>query len=743
MKKIFILTILLCLALCVKGQEEQTAIMENEETDRNVMLNAANAAEPREISIGLPDGFTYVIDNGLPSVYYYNPLALSTHWRNDLSLERTSLVNVSESAITTGHIGYMLNSYARLGTDLFQGRVNYMTNHFGQQQVDMNISGPLGGGWFYSGSIFQDFDPGSFKLGFTNFNDRTQFYKAALTKQLNNGRGEITFIYKYSNSHRLTLVTGQAPFIYKGDGSVKEYKNFRLGRDSYVPVDGMIEYLDMRDGEYKSIRMYDAALNRSNEVSFLSRFNLGNGFRLKANAKYLGSLASMIYQTPMGLAYEGSSDAAGFRYADTKQAYTGDVQTRMSCFNRGNFDNFMMTAELTKQSGNHFWRVGLNEWYYHGDYTSNTTMYRNSVEADPSKLVDADEVIYFDYNRNASEYYKGYENKLALYATDNWDITSRFNLYYGLRLERYTLSGRNLPYERFDGFIIGGTNPETGEKIEFRDFSHDWMNLAATARLIYRLSGHIDLHGEFTYNSQRPHLETFSSTENPSTDKISVPMVRAGATYRNRWIEFTSMFTWIQKKNNYTRLNLIDPEDPSNVAARALNYDIETYAWVNDAVITPSGRFDLHLMFTYQKPKYKKYSTEAYGKSYNFTGNIVTGVPEILLEIDPAYHITDNLRAWMSFRYFSKTYANLSNALYFNGRWETFGGLNYEVNKHLSLNVTVINFLNQTGAKGSIDGAELKTKEEIAANPDAYRNVLMTGSYIRPFTLELSAQIRF
>lgn len=88
---------------------------------------------------------------------------------------------------------------------------------------------------------------------------------------------------------------------------------------------------------------------------------------------------------------------------------------------------------------------------------------------------------------------------------------------------------------------------------------------------------------------------------------------------------------------------------------------------------------------------------------------------------------------------FSKTYANIKNAYYFNGRWETFGGVDWKVNKYLQLGCTVINFLNQTGAKGSIAGAELVDKEDAAA----YNGAWMSGSYIRPFTVEFSAKITF
>ena len=110
-----------------------------------------------------------------------------------------------------------------------------------------------------------------------------------------------------------------------------------------------------------------------------------------------------------------------------------------------------------------------------------------------------------------------------------------------------------------------------------------------------------------------------------------------------------------------------------------------------------------------------------------------------IIELDPSYNITKDLRLWLSFRYFGKTYANLQEALYFNGRWETFVVLNWQVNKKLALGCTVVNFLNQTGAKGSIAGAELIEKEDAGQ----YAGHVMAGSYIRPFTVEFSASLKF
>ncbi len=46
---------------------------------------------------------------------------------------------------------------------------------------------------------------------------------------------------------------------------------------------------------------------------------------------------------------------------------------------------------------------------------------------------------------------------------------------------------------------------------------------------------------------------------------------------------------------------------------------------------------------------------------------------------------------------------------------------------------------NQTGVKDSIAGAELVTKDEA----QGIKNQLMTGSYLRPFTVEFTASLKF
>ncbi len=761
-KTLFVLPLVLSAGiLCAQAQDDNTS-NKKEEGNRNVMLNASSANGPREIQIGLPSADVNVLENGLPVTYATNPHSVNTTWRSDASLSHVGLLKIAETAITTGNIGYAVNSFTNLGEDGFHGTLNYKTNHFGLNEISLNINGGLKNGWYYSGSIYQDFDPGTFKLKSTPFQDRTQIYKGAITKKYNGNRGSFTAMYKYANSHPVyTYATQSAPFIYVGDGSVKEYGKFKLGTTSYLPVDNNMTYVDMKTGKVCSTDLYDAIENRSSELSLMNTYSWDNGLTWKIVGRYDHAHGALVYQTPMSLLPTKDNSAYSYVYQDAAgamQRYNGEyVQTRMSCLNAGDIDEILLTSELSKRWATSTLRFGVNEWWYDIDYASKTTMYDQTVPSDgsyPVRVYDASkrDYYFYDYNKNASEYYVGHENKLAFYFTHDWDITPKFNLYYGARGEFQTLSGRNAAVTnangsyvgRFANYYIGATAPD-GTLISPSRISYHWFNYDVTAAATYKLTDNFGLTGDFTYLVQHPKFEAFAPATLPNTDRISVPLGRAGVYYNNAWISLTSLFSYISKTNNNSTLNLQHATaNGTEIMAAPLTYDIKTWGWTTDVMAHPLKGLDVHFLFTYQKPTYKKYETsvtfsDGYVGTINATGNIVAEIPQVLIEFDPSYMITKDLKVWTSFRYFGKTYANINEAYYFNGHWETFGGINWQVNKKLALGCSVVNFLNQTGAKGSIAGAELITKDEAKD----IKNTLMTGSYLRPFTVEFTATVKF
>lgn len=761
-KSLIALPLVLSASLLTAQAQDDKSSNKKEEGNRNVMLNAASANGPREIQIGLPSADVNVLENGLPVTYATNPHSVNSTWRSDASLSHVGLLKIAETAITTGNIGYAVNSFTNLGQEGFHGTLNYKTNHFGLSEFSLNVNGGLKNGWFYSGSIYQDFDPGTFKLKSTPFQDRTQIYKGAITKKYAGNRGSFTAMYKYANSHPVyTYATQSAPFIYVGDGSVKEYGKFKLGTTSYLPMDNNMTYVDMKTGKLTTTDLYDAIENRSSEISLMNTYDWDNGLSWKIIGRYDHAHGALVYQTPMSLLSTQNNSAYNYVFQDAAgqlQRYNGEyVQTRMSCLNAGDIDEILLTSELSKRWATSTLRFGVNEWWYNIDYASKTTMYDQTVPNDgsyPVRVYDANkrDYYFYDYNKNASEYYVGHENKLAFYFTHDWDITPKLNLYYGARAELQTLSGRNAAVKnadgnyvgRFPGYYIGATAPD-GTLISPARLSYHWFNYDLTAAATYKLTNNFGFTGDFTYLVQHPKFEAFAPATLPNTNRISVPLGRVGIYYNNPWISLTSLFSYISKTNNNSTLNLQHATaGGTEIMAAPLTYDIKTWGWTTDVMAHPLKGLDIHFLFTYQKPTYKKYETsvtfsDGYVGSINATGNIVAEIPQVLIEFDPSYMITKDIKLWTSFRYFGKTYANINEAYYFNGHWETFGGVNWQVNKKLSLACSVVNFLNQTGAKGSIAGAELITKDQAKD----IKNTLMTGSYLRPFTVEFTASLKF
>lgn len=717
--------------------------------ERNVMLNASDANKPREIQIGLPSEDVNVYENGLPAVYSSSVHKLAAHWRSDASLGEVGLMTPSESAILTGNVAYSVNSFSNLGQKDFRGVLNYKTNHFGWQNFDLNVSGGIGDKWLYTASMYQNFDPGSFDPQFADYSDRTQLYHAGLTRLFN--KGKLTLKYKFSKSQALGSMVNAAPFIYVGDGSVKELEGFKLGTSSYAPAGGTFTYMDILDGKMKTGRFGDFTGNKAHELALLYDYRFADGTEWSLHAKYMN--APEANYVDFGGSTISRATAADNLLLENGSAYEGLVEGRRTWLHFGKVQNALLTTELKKQTGNHGVRLGLNEWFYHLDYHSSSFQWTATATETPEILTRTDGTgssKYRGFNELSPEYTKGYENKLALYFTDNWQVTPKFRLLYGGRLEYYRMSADQIPYARYAGFHIGDTHTYTDSEgntqtvtIEPHRVVKDKLNYAATVQATYNLTRQFGLTADATVATRFPKISDYAGTGPTEAQykRVSIPLLRGGVFFKNNWIDVTSMITYISKTNNIDQQNVTKPGTTQSKTT-LLIYNIQTLGWTTSAEIDPFKGFHLHALFTYQKPTYDNYFIKSPFEGVpdlNANGNIVKEIPQILAEIDPSYQITPDLRLWLSFRYFGKTYANLTDALYFKGRWETFGGVNWTVNKHLTLGASVVNFLNQKGASGTINGTELLGKEEAAK----YNNYTMSGNYLRPFTFELSASIKF
>lgn len=700
--------------------------------DHGVMLNAKDATEPRQVEIGLPMSYTAVSVDGLPAVYYYWPNTTSNHWRGEQLLARQGLQNIATTAIKFGEIGYGVDSYMERGGEKFKGKLKYQTNTFGAQNFDLNLSGKLAKKTYFTLSTYQNFDPGSMNLKFTNYIDRAQFYTAGLTHLFNDDRGRFSVFYKYNETHPLTALANYAPFTYDGDGKVSELKNFRMGRDSYLPVDGMMQYRNVKTGELVTDNLYDIIKTRTHEATALLDYDLGNNLSLAVKGKFSHSKGHSGDQLTMGF-YE-DADAT---YADNGDAFHGTIQRRLSQINAFCVKDAMLVAELQKKTASHDWAFGINELYSNIDYARSTTQYYHEVAPNPRKLI-YNGVEYANLN-GSTEYDKGFENKLAAYVNDTWRVSRNFRMGYGARVELFNLGVDYIGDKRFGDFHIGAnyTDAEgTKKTVGVSHHTNTGLNYAVSVSPTYNITHNFGLTGEINFLRQYRHLEAYSGTSLPYYNNRPFILGRAGIFFNSSFVNLVSAFTYARRTNDYSRLTVMSEnpnEDPVMVGASS---GIETMGWTTDAMFTPFKGFTFHAMVTLQSPKYTGYKFEAFNKTYDFSGKTVTKQSKLIVELDPNYTF-DRFNIWASFRYYGKQYANVGNSVYFNGRWETFAGASYKASKMLTFNVNVVNFLNQRGAQGTIPGSELIT------DGSQYAGTIMAGNYIRPFTVEFGAKLNF
>ncbi len=701
-----------------------------EEKNRNVMLNATDNTGPRDVNIGLPAsvGGITILENDLPVVYYFWPELFNRTWRQSVSLEKTGLLKMEQVANNLGELGYAVNSYTQSGTKNFKFKGKVSGSHFGWLLGDINVSGPISkNGWAYSAGIFLNFDPSTYNLGFNQYTDQTKIFRAGLTKYFKNNKGKFNVFYKYANSYSLT---NYAVFEYGPNGEAKELDNFTIGRDSYVIRDGVLHFKDVVTGEDYSAGMDGLkATTGSHNLDFFGNYVLNNGWNFKYSTRFHLAKASLLYAIPISIFSVDETD--GYTIASSGENYSGNVGTQLA-MGTPNIPTttFMANFSLNKDIKNHKLSIGILERYYNSeDYRSNRSFFFQTVEDQPRKLItsNTDENGFYNYNVGA-EYNDGIENKFSFFGTDTWQVNEDLILSYGI----------NFMYEKLKGhyYLTGRTPGLVFDEADKMDFDNDWLLTSGSLRATYNITNNFGLLANALYTEYNGKLGDYSGAVTPGLKKSKSPLGGAGIFLNNKFIQLVSQVTYLTKDNYMQRFNLVNPNDNTESQTATVYYNIQTIGWTSDIVLKPFKGFNLHYLITFQDPVYKSFTFTAFGNDYDYSDNNVLQISKVLMEIDPSY-IYKKWRFWLSFRYFSKQYANLTNALYFKARWETFGGINYKLNDHISFGTTVVNFLNQRGAKGTINGAELIT------GASQYYGRLLTGSYIRPFTIQASVNLNF
>lgn len=550
------------------------------------------------------------------------------------------------------------------------------------------------------------------------------------------------FVFQHVNY--LTYNENFGPFIFVGDGSVRELEGFNLGTDSYRPDVSNYTFMDFKAGNMRTVDFDDANIEKTHHLSYILNYNFSPVLSLDVRSRL-----------KTGTYIGGSGTLAGIRSVDAEAGYThldgtpfvGNIQSR----NLLRFDSFdtswMNNAELHYICGRHSMKVGFDYHFNHSGTVNSSAIFTHEVRKDPELLLLHGD-RYYNFN-TAGEYFDGFENKFALYLHDEWNICNGTSLSAFVRAESLSLHGdaannigEDLTNSRLPGFNL--------TKGKITPFDNNFLNGAFGLDFNTRIYGGLSFKAQGIFTRTHNTLFSYGGFYDPSTAPTDTKFVQTGFAYNNSWLKLVSQLVYIRQSNYHTRSSFQHAlqHDVDNVQAGfietvvlPLDYDIESIGWTTDAIISPSTAFQLHVLFTLRDPKYKNFIfaptfSDGVKESYDFSGKNVTALHKMEITIDPSY----TYRKWrfsLLARYLSKQYINKTNSLYFKGRIETFGRVNYMLNKHLSFSANIINLLNQKGASGQISSADL------VEDSSAHNNYLMAGTFIRPFTIDFGVRWDF
>lgn len=709
-------------------------------SERNVMLNAQNNVGPREINVGLPAtvGGTNIFQNGMPVSYHFWPEMPTTVWRQDATTVGGGLMNITETAVEGGTVGYTATTIDNRGTDKLKVNGSISGNHFGLFRATACVSGPITNGWKYVAGGYVSFDPGTFKAPGVakHYADNAKMVKLGITKDYNSslGVGKVTLFYRYGKVK--SLQSGYyAPYIYGEGGSINEFNGFNIGTDNYLINTGTITMKDAFTGDYKKVSLLQDYHSESHAFDLLWDNKFSNGMTLNVSTRFRRSNVGIASPVMSGV----STANGGYQYLDGSP-YTGQyVQTALFMNTRRTpIYTWITQAKLGKKQGKHSWSVGLQNLFYHIDrYATEVANYHQSIENNPQIIVPtAGATAYVDgfFGFNSfMEYHKGNMNKVALILKDTWNISRAFEVKAGARLEYQSLRGDYMPLaNRKNGTLLGET-----EKIK-----DDFFNKTLAVSGVWKATKMFGVNADVMYTESGGILGNYNTGNNPHLSQSKTPMVSGGIYFNHPMISLVSKVSYISKSNYSANSNFTNPA--TNATARAaVKYDVKTIGWTTDVIFKPAKWFNMHFLVTLQDPKYGNYNgtlnfTDGTTRDFDFNSSNVTGISKFLMEIDPTF-IYQNWNLQLHARYFGKQYANLSNTLSFEPHWETFARLGYKFSKNINAYVNVVNLLNQNFAKSSISGTDLMTSTEAAAK----YGTVMTGSYIRPFTCEFGINFNF
>lgn len=273
---------------------------------------------------------------------------------------------------------------------------------------------------------------------------------------------------------------------------------------------------------------------------------------------------------------------------------------------------------------------------------------------------------------------------VALYLSDEWQITEQLRLDLGLRHERFATNGTAETKETVD---LDGNAATVYDRTytrgtgTLRPFNREYDDTAFSIGLNYQFSPEQGLFARYTDTHRLPGVGDFitnpTNTTQPTFDiKLGELGYKLGTDQLDLYV--TGFYT---KYDPWTFTEVVLLPDGTFSAPRTAFTETKTTGVEIEGQYRPVEWFDLGFVATWQKPEFENFRFRASPTSpeVDYTGNRLQRVPEGMWRLIPGFNLLDgDLRIEGDIQYFGERYTDVANTqklpqyylLSANARWD-------------------------------------------------------------------------
>lgn len=676
---------------------------------------------------GIPqDGsFRYVAmyEDGLP-VFESPELAFTNVdllMRVDTTVSSMEAVRGGTSSIFASNApAGLVNFVNQTGGEIPEGAVKFTVGDYNLFRLDFTYGGPLTEGWRYQVGGFYRSDDGIRDPGFPA--NRGGQIKANITRLFDNGY--VRFNAKHMDERNIFYL----PIPLQNPSSPTSIAGFDANFGTLTTNDAAIVKIPTPDQEVLTRNLKDGmnpVLTQFGGELFLE---LDNGWTFKNSMRFTD--ADVLFNAVFSLFDPADADlfaqnqlgrvpgAVDYRYSYTHFPDLGfdpaNANGNGLVVNSGWWTvekplrQFVNDLRFTKQLAANAFTVGLYVSTYDVDerwiFNNILTEVRDQPRLLELELLDSNGDVltsvtqdgftrFGDFHRNASSDVELF----AVYISDEWQATEKLRIDTGVRFESADFNGS---VEELGAFDLGDPTTLADDSVtwgtgNFLPFDHSFDDVALSVGLNYSFTPQFALYGRVSEGFRMPDLEQWTDgnvIERGQSEDVT--QIEGGIKYSSPRVgAFASVFL-SQFDNVPFSDEVLDPSGNLVTARRFAS--TETLGLEAEVIFEIVRNFRVGITATLQQPEFKDFQFTFGGQSFDFSGNQVRRIPEVLLALRPSYRV-GRFSIFGSWQYVDERFVDDANTITLPEYDVVDVGATYDLSRALTLDLRVTNVGNTVG----------------------------------------------